>query len=138
MSYSQYMPLPIHSRYRNAKRPRHHPHLLSSPVPPPPGCGPCQILAAELTKLTELTGGKVRVVKVDTDEEEQLASGLQIRGLPTMVFIREGAAVYRMEGALRAEQLKDMCDELFFGKRPPVDQMPIAYTADEQAAAAKE
>jgi len=50
-------------------------------------CGPCVALAKELEELQEELGEKVRVVKVDTDEEAELASQLQIRGLPTLVFV---------------------------------------------------
>lgn len=51
-------------------------------------CGPCQILAGELDKVAGLYGGKLRVLKVDSDEEPRIASALKVYGLPTIFFIK--------------------------------------------------
>jgi len=85
-------------------------------------CGPCQIIANELKRLAVDYGGRVRILKVDTDREDELATLLMIRGLPTLMFVREGKLLYRMEGALPYDQLRMLTDELFF--RPTQDNNP--------------
>ena len=50
-------------------------------------CGPCVLMSSELEKVQEQLGDKVRCVKVDTDEETDLATQLQIQGLPTLVSV---------------------------------------------------
>ena len=73
-------------------------------------CGPCVMLSKELDVVGEEMGDKVRILKVDCDEEEQLAAQLQIRGLPTMVFISadKSKPALRTEGILPAAQIKEI------------------------------
>ncbi|KAI5065937.1 hypothetical protein GOP47_0018561 [Adiantum capillus-veneris] len=52
-------------------------------------CGPCVILAQELEKLAVEFGHEVNFLKIDTDDEYALAHRLQVRGLPTVFFIRK-------------------------------------------------
>lgn len=61
-------------------------------------CGPCQILSGELNKLAAEYGSRLCILKVDTEEEDDLATLLAIRGLPTLMFVQGGKLVYRMEG----------------------------------------
>ena len=65
------------------------------------------LLAAELEKVAKQMEGKVRIVKVDTDEEADLATQLQIQGLPTLVFVSmdKTKPALRTEGMLPAETL---------------------------------
>ncbi|KAK9839620.1 hypothetical protein WJX81_001395 [Elliptochloris bilobata] len=77
-------------------------------------CGPCVLLAKELESVAEELGEAVRVVKVDVDEEQALASHLQIQGLPTLVFIgmdKEKPAL-RLEGLLPASAIKEVLVDL--------------------------
>ena len=68
-------------------------------------CGPCVLMSSELEKVQEQLGDKVRCVKVDTDEETDLATQLQIQGLPTPVFVSadQSKPALRTEGMLPAE-----------------------------------
>ena len=45
-------------------------------------CGPCQMMAPEMTAVAEHYGDRLRVLKVDSDEEEEVATALQARALP--------------------------------------------------------
>eukprot|EP00899_Mesostigma_viride_P005620 jgi/Mesvir1/15059/Mv14709-RA.1 len=76
-------------------------------------CGPCLMLATELEKLAEEMQGKVRFVKVDTDEETDLASMLEIRGLPTLVFVGtdKSKPALRTEGLLPRETIREIIDK---------------------------
>ena len=62
-------------------------------------------MSSELEKVQEQLGDKVRCVKVDTDEETDLATQLQIQGLPTLVFVSadQSKPALRTEGMLPAE-----------------------------------
>lgn len=68
-------------------------------------CGPCVLMSSELEKVQEQLGDAVRCVKVDTDEETELATQLQIQGLPTLVFVSvdKSKPALRTEGMLPAE-----------------------------------
>jgi thioredoxin len=68
-------------------------------------CGPCVLMSSELEKVQEQLGDKVQCVKVDTDEESDLATQLQIQGLPTLVFVSTDSSkpALRTEGMLPAE-----------------------------------
>jgi thioredoxin len=68
-------------------------------------CGPCVLMSAELEKVKEQLGEAVRCIKVDTDEETELATQLAIEGLPTIVFVSKDAAspALRTEGMIPAE-----------------------------------
>ena len=70
------------------------------------------VLAKELEEVTVELGDKVRILKVDCDEEEDLAAQLQIRGLPTLIFISPDKTkpALRTEGMLPAEQIKEIIE----------------------------
>ena len=77
--------------------------------------------------------GKVRFVKLDTDQEEEMSNRLAINGLPTLLFLgkytppegededQEAKAVLkgRIEGAIKKENIVDLCDHYFFGGPEP-------------------
>lgn len=73
-------------------------------------CGPCVLLAKELEQVAENLGDKVKVLKIDTDENPELSSQLQIQGLPTMVFVGTDMSkpALRTEGLLPAATIMDI------------------------------
>mmetsp|Transcript_8262 Transcript_8262/g.21313 ORF Transcript_8262/g.21313 Transcript_8262/m.21313 type:complete len:195 (+) Transcript_8262:127-711(+) len=77
-------------------------------------CGPCVMLAKVLDEVAEELGEDVSFLKVDTDEEVDLANYFKIQGLPTLMFIGKdkGGKVLRAEGLLPAQQIKDMIKEV--------------------------
>lgn len=64
-----------------------------------PWCGPCRSLGPILDKLADEFAGRLKVVKVNTDEEMQLAALFGIRSLPTVMLIRDGQPVDGFMGA---------------------------------------
>jgi len=68
-------------------------------------CGPCQMMAPQLVEASQVLGDKVRVAKMDTDQNQAQASKLQVQGLPTLILFRNGKEVDRIEGALMKDQL---------------------------------
>eukprot|EP01025_Chloroclados_australasicus_P048368 TRINITY_DN547_c1_g1_i1.p3 TRINITY_DN547_c1_g1~~TRINITY_DN547_c1_g1_i1.p3 ORF type:complete len:167 (-),score=17.42 TRINITY_DN547_c1_g1_i1:507-1007(-) len=72
-----------------------------------PWCGPCLVVADELKKVAKKLGEGVRIVKVDADKEANLASELQIFGLPTLIFVGTDSSkpALRHEGLLMADDI---------------------------------
>jgi thioredoxin-like negative regulator of GroEL len=73
------------------------------------------LLAKELDRVAADLGEGVKILKVDTDENPELSSQLQIQGLPTMVFVGTDTTkpALRTEGLLPAETIKQIvADEI--------------------------
>ena len=62
-------------------------------------CGPCKRVAPIIEKLAEEFNGKVDFYKVDTDLNQKLAMILQIRNIPTVFFMKDGAQPQKTVGA---------------------------------------
>lgn len=80
-----------------------------------PWCGPCKTLGPMLEKLVQQCAGKVRMVKVNIDDNPQIASQLQIRSVPTVYAFKGGRPVDGFAGALPESQLKSFLDGLVGG-----------------------
>jgi thioredoxin 1 len=65
-----------------------------------PWCGPCRIVAPVVDEVAEQYDGKVKVVKLDTDENPQIAIEYGIRSIPTLMIFREGQRVDMVVGAV--------------------------------------
>lgn len=63
-----------------------------------PWCGPCRAMAPVLDELATRYAGKVKVVKVNVDEEPQLAAAFQVRGIPTLAVLRGRKVVDQQVG----------------------------------------
>lgn len=64
-----------------------------------PWCGPCQSIAPMIDKLAEEYAGKVKIVKVNTDQNRKLATDYQIQSIPTTILFDGGKPVQRIVGA---------------------------------------
>ena len=56
-------------------------------------CGPCRMLEPHLQRLASVYPGRVKVVKVDVDEEADLAQQFQIRSVPTLFLYKNGSLI---------------------------------------------
>ncbi|MEG0166026.1 thioredoxin [Anaerorhabdus sp.] len=61
-------------------------------------CGPCKMLAPVLEELATDFEGKAKVVKVDVDQEQELAMKFGIMSVPTMILFKNGEAVEKIQG----------------------------------------
>ncbi|MFO5494191.1 MAG: thioredoxin [Cuspidothrix sp.] len=68
-------------------------------------CGPCQMMTPILQQVNLQLKDKLRIVKIDTEKYQNLASQYQIFALPTLVLFKEGKPVDRIEGVMQAPQL---------------------------------
>jgi thioredoxin 1 len=68
-------------------------------------CGPCKALAPQLKVFAREHDGRVKVLKIDVDQNPQLAGALQVQGVPTLILFQDGQPVWRQSGALSSAQL---------------------------------
>ncbi len=70
-----------------------------------PWCGPCRMIAPIVEKAAEDFKGRLKVVKLNTDESTQLAAGFGIMSIPTLMFFSGGKEVDRVSGYMTKESL---------------------------------
>jgi putative thioredoxin len=76
-----------------------------------PWCGPCKVIGPILEKLETEYAGRFKLVKIDSDQEQQLAAAFGIRSIPTCVLLKNGQPVDGFMGALPEGQLKAFLDK---------------------------
>ncbi|KAJ4886061.1 hypothetical protein Rs2_25809 [Raphanus sativus] len=75
-------------------------------------CGPCILMAQELEMLAVEYESNAMIVKVDTDDEYEFARDMQVRGLPTLLFISPDPSkdAIRTEGLIPIQMMRDIID----------------------------
>lgn len=67
-----------------------------------PWCGPCKSMAPQFERAAARLEPAVRLAKVNTDDEQELAHRFRIQGIPTMILFRHGKEIARQSGAMDA------------------------------------
>ena len=75
-----------------------------------PWCGPCQGFLPVYEELSEKYPDIV-FAKVNTEDEQELAAGFQIRSIPTLMMFREQVILYSEAGALQKPQLEELIEK---------------------------
>jgi thioredoxin 1 len=73
-----------------------------------PWCGPCKALAPIIDKIAQENNGKVLVCKVDVDQAPEISAKYGIRGIPTLIYFRDGDVVNQITGAVPKTQIDAM------------------------------
>ncbi|SHI80322.1 thioredoxin [Arenibacter nanhaiticus] len=68
-------------------------------------CGPCKSLAPILKQVKEELGDGVKIIKIDVDKNQELASKYNVRGVPTMILFKNGQQVWRESGIVQKAAL---------------------------------
>jgi len=97
-----------------------------------PWCGPCKVIGPLLEKLEVEYAGRFKLVKIDSDQEQQLAGAFGIRSIPTCILLMNGQPVDGFTGALPEGKLKEFLDKHV----PPAQLLQEeALVEDEEPAA---
>ncbi|EXL02301.1 thioredoxin [Aquamicrobium defluvii] len=72
-----------------------------------PWCGPCRMMAPAFAQASAELEPHVRLIKLNSDSEPEVAGRLGIRGIPTMILFRGGKELARTSGAMTARQIFD-------------------------------
>jgi len=73
-----------------------------------PWCGPCRMLSPVLDELAGEMNGKVKILKVNVDEEPELASKYGVMSIPTVIAFKQGNATNNVGGFRSKEEFKNM------------------------------
>lgn len=75
-------------------------------------CGPCKMVAPIVDELSQEYEGRLKVAKLNTDENPGVASRYQIMGIPTLLIFKDGKPVDKIVGAAPKKQFKDKIESL--------------------------
>jgi thioredoxin 1 len=75
-------------------------------------CGPCRMLAPTVEEIAGEYAGRLKVLKLNTDENQEIASRYQIMGIPALLFFKGGNVVDKVVGVVPKRQIKERVDAL--------------------------
>ena len=76
-----------------------------------PWCGPCKVIGPLLEKIETAYAGRFKLVKIDSDEQQELSQAFGIRSIPTCVLMFQGKPVDGFTGALPEGKIKEFLDK---------------------------
>jgi putative thioredoxin len=94
-----------------------------------PWCGPCKVIGPLLEKLETAYAGRFKLVKINSDDEQQLAAAFGVKSIPTCVLLMNGQPVDGFMGAVPEGQLRQFLDKHL----PPAAEEPEEVEAEEAA-----
>ncbi len=77
-----------------------------------PTCGPCHALAPVIEQLARQYAGRAVICKLDTSRHQMTAARFQIRGVPTLIFFKNGQPVDQVVGAVPGQELEQRLNSL--------------------------
>ena len=97
-----------------------------------PWCGPCKQLGPALEKVVREAGGAVRLVKINIDENQDLAQQMRIQSIPAVYAFKDGQPADGFTGALPESELKQFIAKL---TATPAQESPVAQALERAEAA---
>ena len=70
-----------------------------------PWCGPCKSIAPVLEELSKEFAGKIKICKINVDDNPQTPTQFNVRGIPNLIFFKDGKVIEQIVGAVPKEQL---------------------------------
>ncbi len=80
-----------------------------------PWCGPCKMIAPIVAEISTEYSGKIKVGKVNTDDNKQVAATYGVMSIPTLMIFKDGEVVERIIGAQPKEKVTDKIDSVLAG-----------------------
>lgn len=99
-----------------------------------PWCGPCKTLGPILEKVETEYAGRFKLVKIDSDQQQELAGAFGIRSIPTCILMKNGQPVDGFMGAQSEGQVKAFLDKHV----PPAEEAPAEEELADDALAAED
>ena len=75
-------------------------------------CGPCKVQSPILKEIASELGDRVRVIKIDVDQNPEVAMQYQIQGVPTLMIFKNGEMKYRQAGLHTKQQVLNAVNNL--------------------------
>lgn len=75
-------------------------------------CGPCRMLAPIIEQLNQEIGDKVKIVKIDVDQEKDLAMKYEIQSVPTVIIFKDGEVHARETGLQSIKTYKEIINKI--------------------------
>ena len=96
-----------------------------------PWCGPCKVIGPLLEKLEAAYAGRFKLVKIDSDQEQQLSAAFGVKSIPTVILLMNGQPVDGFMGALPEGKIREFLDKHV----PPPDELEedVLPEAQEEA-----
>jgi putative thioredoxin len=98
-----------------------------------PWCGPCKSLGPILEKVEVAYEGRFKLVKIDSDQEQQLGSAFGIRSIPTCILMVGGKPVDGFQGALPEGKVKEFLDKHLPPAPEPEEELALEDVTPEAA-----
>lgn len=76
-------------------------------------CGPCKVQSPILKELAGELGDRIRVIKIDVDQNQELAGRYQIQSVPTLMIFKNGEIKYKQPGVHTKQQLMNVLTNIF-------------------------
>ena len=90
-----------------------------------PWCGPCKSLGPILEKVEVAYEGRFKLVKIDSDEQQQLGEAFGIRSIPTCILMVNGQPLDGFTGALTEGKVKEFLDKHLPPAPEPIEETPV-------------
>ncbi len=74
-------------------------------------CAPCKQMAPALEEISQEFSGKMKVAKINIEEDPEVAAKFHVRGIPTMMIFKDGQVVATKVGAMTKRKLSDWVSE---------------------------
>ena len=84
-------------------------------------CGPCKMVAPILEELSKEYEGKIRIYKVDTEDQQELAAAFGIRSIPSLLFCPMDGQPQMAAGALPKQTMEKAINEILLGETAGVE-----------------
>ena len=76
-----------------------------------PWCGPCKMIAPVLEELNEEMGDKVKIVKLNVDDNQETAGQYGVMSIPTLLLMKDGNVIDQVVGFRPKEALEEMINQ---------------------------